>query len=122
MYGWMVHDGQGFISDDIELEESGTMTAAEYDTWWSRFRGTDMTAERDSNGWSVDDFEDVGTHSAYFMAANDALTTAVYSCGVYAFVTDNGVNPDLYSYIFDTRISDDSTELVDHGDDLTYML
>jgi hypothetical protein len=26
MYGWMVHDAQGFVEDDIELEESGTMT------------------------------------------------------------------------------------------------
>jgi len=41
MYGWMVHDGSGFVEDDIELEESGTMTEEEYDTWWKRFRASD---------------------------------------------------------------------------------
>jgi para-nitrobenzyl esterase len=87
MYGWMVHDGTGFIEDDIELEESGTMTEEEYDTWWKRFRASDdWESERENNGWSVNNFESNGEHSDYYMAATDALTTAVYSCGVYSFV------------------------------------
>ena len=87
MYGWMVHDATGFIEDDIELEESGTMTEDEYDTWWERFRASDnWYEERENNGWSVENFEAYGPHSDYYMAATDALTTAVYSCGVYSFV------------------------------------
>jgi carboxylesterase type B len=123
MYGWTVHDGAYFVDMDVTINKGDYgMTSEEYDTFWSRFRGTGTEAERTANGFDESNFEKQGKKTAAFMAAADVVTTSMYSCGVYSMITADGVNPDMYAYIFDDRKRENTNKLVHHGDELDYML
>jgi carboxylesterase type B len=124
MYGWNVHDGNYFIDMDLTLATDETMTSDEYDLWWSRFRGLGFEAERTDNLWAESDFSTYGSSSAAYMAAEDVVTTSMYSCGVYALIENapDSDSADIYAYIFDDRSQTSATSFVNHGDELGYIL
>jgi hypothetical protein len=61
MQGWCKDDGAPYVSMDIDLN-GYTMTEAEYELWWSRFRATGFEAER-MEYFNPNNYEAVGSSS-----------------------------------------------------------
>ena len=53
------------------------------------------------------------------MAAQDVVTTSMFSCGVHKMLSDEVSYSDLYAYVFDSRITGD--EFVEHASELEYI-
>jgi hypothetical protein len=79
--GFCLDDGADFVMMDVTMLGTN-MSEKQYHTWWSHFRGTGFDAERDEY-FNVNDYTAQGSASNYFMAANDAYSTALYSCPVH---------------------------------------
>jgi hypothetical protein len=53
------------------------------------------------------------------MAAEDVLTTSMYSCGVHSMLSDEPSYPDFYAYIFDHTTGEET--FVEHGEELGFI-
>jgi carboxylesterase type B len=53
------------------------------------------------------------------MAAEDVLTTSMYSCGVHSMLSDEPSYPDFYAYIFDHTTGEET--FVEHGEELDFI-
>ena len=73
------------LSYDVSLPQY-TMTESQYAEWWDHFRGTGFQAERLAN-FNPKSYQQLGSHSAEFMAADAAITSALYSCPAYQMIS-----------------------------------
>lgn len=81
MSGFCQDDGADFVSMDSNML-GYNMSEKQYSKWWNHFRGTGFDAEREEH-FNVNDYTAQGSASNYFMAANDAYTSSLYSCPVH---------------------------------------
>jgi len=81
MSGFCLDDGADFVSMDVTIL-GYNMSESKYHTWWNHFRGTGFDTERDTY-FNPADYTAQGKATNYFMAANDAYTTSLYSCPVH---------------------------------------
>jgi hypothetical protein len=85
LQGWCKDDGADFVSMDVSLPNYHTMDEEQYQEWWAHFRGTGFDTEREVY-FNPDEYQPVGSSSSQFMAANNAVTTSFYSCGIHKMV------------------------------------
>jgi len=98
--GWCKDDGALLFSQDI-VTPGDSMTYQRYLKWWSRFRGTGFHDELLTH-FNAEHYPAEGKHSSYFMAADDAFTSAYYSCPIHRQIkaTYKGTQEPMYAYIF----------------------
>jgi carboxylesterase type B len=100
-----------------------TMTEKSYLRWWNRFRGTGFDDER-TTYFNADKYVAEGVHSKYFMAADDAFTSAYYSCPIHRYIPAvyKGTAEAMYAYVFEQADPNEEDDmLVYHGCESDYL-